>query len=104
MFWIILILIQLVLWWVTFFKTKKLVREKVESRWNSTTWSEFVPTNERYKFPLFGVAIVFLACLVPILGIGAIVCVHCAYESKRDCEWGNTKTSFALIELLKKEI
>ena len=104
MFWTIIIIIQLILWWVTFFKTKKMKRTKVESRWNSTTWSDFELTNERYKFPLGGVAIVFLSCLVPILGIGCIVCVHCAYETKRDCEWDDTKPSFALIELFKKEI
>jgi hypothetical protein len=104
MFWIVIIIIQLVLWWVTFFKTKKMVREKVESKWNYATWSEFKLTEERYKFPLFGVALTFLTCLIPILGIGCIVAFLCASENRRDSEWGDTKPSFSLIELLKREI
>ena len=34
MFWIILIIVQLIMWYLTFFKSKKMIREKVESRWN----------------------------------------------------------------------
>lgn len=104
MFWIIIILIQLVLWWVTFFKAKKMKRTKIEGRWNSTTWSNFELTNERYKFPLGLVALVLLSCIIPLGGIAVIVIIHSAFENKRDGEWGDTKPSFALIELVKKEI
>lgn len=68
------------LWWVTFFKTKKMVRKKVETRWNTTTWSDFMLTNERYKFPLGLVALVFLTCFIPVGGIICVVCVYYAEE------------------------
>lgn len=104
MFWIIIILIQLVLWWITFFKTKKMKRTKDTNRWSASEWNDFELTNERYKFPLGVVALVLLVCLIPIAGIIGIVIVHCAHESKRNCKWGDMRPSFALIELFKKEI
>ena len=104
MFWIILILIQLVLWWITFFKTKKLVRVKVESRWNSTTWSEFTLSNERYKFPLGFVLLGFLLCFVPIIGFVVYIVVSINISDMPDRNFEDERPSFAIIELFKKKI
>jgi hypothetical protein len=81
-----------------------MVREKVEERWNNTRWSEFKLTNERYKFPLGIVLLLFLACLIPIVGVGCLVVIYSNMIGKHDREWEDTKPAFALIELLKKEI
>ena len=104
MFWFIIIVIQIVLWWVTFFKTKKMKRTKLENRWGNKEWGEFSLTNERYKFALGYVVASLLACLIPFVGIIVIVIIHANNESKFSSQWGDTKPSFAIIELLKKEI
>ena len=104
MFWIILTLVQLVLWWITFFKTKKLVRVKVESRWNSTTWSEFTLSDERYKFPLGIVLLGFLLCFIPIFGLIVYIVVSANISNMSDRNFEGERPSFALVELFKKKI
>lgn len=104
MFLAIILIIQLLLWWVTFFKTKKLVRVKVESRWNSTTWSEFTLSNERYKFPLGIVLLGLLACLVPIIGFFGYIAVLINVSSLPDRNFEDERPSFAIIELFKKKV
>lgn len=104
MIWFIIVVIQIVLWWVTFFKTKKMIRTKAENRCGYKEWGEFSLTNERYKFPLWSVLLSFLGCLIPIVGIVVLVPTYVANESKYDREWEAEKPSFAIIELLKKEI
>lgn len=105
MFWIIIILIQLVLWWITFFKTKKLVRTKIEeSRWNSTTWSEFTLSNERYKFPLGIVLLGLLICFVPIIGFFGYIAVLINVSSLPDRNFEDERPSFAIVELFKKKV
>lgn len=104
MFWIICVVIQVVLWWVTFFKSKKMKREKVETRWNSTTWSDFELTEERYKFPLGIVVVFFLICFIPILGVLGIVAITYGFSQARNSDFDEERPSFAFVELLKKKI
>lgn len=104
MFWFICIIIQLILWWVTFFKSKKMIREKVESRWNGTVWGEFSLSNERHKFPLGLVFIGLLLCLVPILGLFAVVFFTLGISNMRNSDFEEERPSFAIVELFKKKI
>ena len=104
MFLIVIIILQLVLWYLTFFKTKKLVRVKVESRWSSTTWSEFTLSNERYKFPLGFVLLGLFASFVPIVGFFGYIAVSINISSLPDRNFEEERPSFAIIELFKKKI
>lgn len=102
MFWIIT-LIQLILWWVTFFKTKKMVREKVGSGWNAS-WGEFRLTNERFKFPLGFVLLGFLLCFVPIIGLVVYIVCSVNISNLPDSYFEGERPSLAIIELFKKKI
>lgn len=100
MFWFICTVIQLVLWWMTFFKSKKMTREKVGYR----VWGKFVVSNERYKFTLGLVFVMLLLCLVPILGLVAIVVFIWSVSNMRDSDFEDERPSFAIVELFKKKI
>ena len=104
MFWFICTVIQLVLWWVTFFKSKKMTRGKVETRWNGEAWGKFVVSNERYKFTLGLVFVMLLLCLVPILGSVVIVAFISAVSKMKDSDFEDERPSFAIVELFKKKI
>lgn len=104
MFWFICTVIQLVLWWVTFFKSKKMTREKVETRWNGDVWDKFVVSNERYKFTFGLVVVMLLLCLVPILGSVAIVVFIRSVSNLKDSDFEDERPSFAIVELFKKKI
>lgn len=104
MFWFICTVIQLILWWVTFFKSKKMTRGKVETRWNGDVWGKFVVSNERYKFTFGLVLVMFLLCLVPILGLVAIVVFIWGISNMRDSDFEDERPSFAIVELFKKKI
>lgn len=104
MFWFICIIIQLILWWVTFFKSKKMIREKIESRWNGTVWGGFSLSNERYKFPLGIVFIGLLLCLVPILGLFAVAFFTLGISNMRNSDFEEERPSFVIVELFKKKI
>ena len=104
MFCFICIVIQLILWWVTFFKSKRMIREKVESRWNGTVWGGFSLSNERYKFPLGLVFIGLLLCLVPILGLFAVAFFTLGVSNMRNSDFDDERPSFAIVELFKKKI
>ena len=104
MIWFLLIVIQILLWWVTFFKTKKMTRTREENRWGNKQWGEFSLTSERYKFPLWVVFFSLLGCLVPIVGFVILVPTYAMNESKYDHEWEAEKPSFWLLDILKKEI
>ena len=104
MFGFICIIIQLILWWVTFFKSKKLIREKVESRWNGDVWSKFALSPERYKFPLGLVFIGLLISLVPILGFIAIVIFTYGISNMKNSDFDEERPSFAIVELFKKKV
>lgn len=103
MFWIIIIIIQLIFWWVTFFKTKKMVRETVGSGWNAS-WGEFRLTNERLKFPLGFVLLGFLLCFVPIIGLVVYIVCSVNISNLPDREFEGERPSFAIVELFKKKI
>ena len=104
MFWFICIIIQLILWWVTFFKSTKMIREKVESRWNGDVWDKFTLSAERYKFPLGLVFIGLLLCLVPILGLFAVAFFTLGVSTMKDYDFDDERPSFAIVELFKKKI
>lgn len=104
MFCFICIIIQLILWWVTFFKSKKMIREKVESRWNGDVWGKFTLSAERYKFPLGLVFIGLLLCIVPILGLVAIAIFTWGVSTMKDYDFDDERPSFAIVELFKKKI
>ena len=104
MFWFICTVIQLILWWVTFFKSKKMTREKVGTRWDGDVWGKFVVSNERYKFTLGLVLVMLLLCLVPILGSVAIVVFIWGISNMRDRDFKDERPSFAIVELFKKKI
>lgn len=104
MFWFICTVIQLILWLVTFFKSKKMTRGKVATRWNGDVWGEFVVSNERYKFTLGLALVMLLLCLVPILGSVAIVVFIWGVSNMRDSDFEDERPSFAIVELFKKKI
>ena len=103
MFYFICTVMQFILWWVTFFKTKKMVREKVGSGWNAS-WGEFCLTNERFKFSLGIVLLGFLLCFIPIIGLIVYIVASVNISNIPDRNFEEERPSFAIIELFKKKI
>lgn len=103
MFWIILIIVQLVLWYLTFFKSKKMTREKEGTRWGKE-WGAFKPTDGRFKFALWQVMAAFLLCLIPILGLVILILVSLLVASALDCDFDDERPIMFLSELLTKKI
>lgn len=102
MFWIILIIVQLVMWYLTFFKSKKMVRNTSKrDRWGNVPFS---PTNERFKFVLWQVALLFISCLIPILGLVLIIAITIVVTNARDSEFGDERPSLFFAEIFLKKI
>lgn len=102
MFWFICTVIQLVLWWVTFFKSKKMVRDTSKrDRWGNVPFS---PTNERFKFVLWQVALSFICCLIPILGLLLIIAITVLITNARDSEFDDERPSLLFAEIFLKKI
>lgn len=102
MFWIILIIVQLVMWYLTFFKSKKMVRDTSKRDcWGNVPFS---PTNERFKFVLWQVALVFISCLIPILGLVVIIAITVVTTNASDFEFGDERPSLFFAEIFLKKI
>lgn len=102
MFWITLIIVQLVMWYLTFFKSKKMVRDASKrDRWGNVPFS---PTNERFKFVLWQVALVFVSCLIPIVGLGVIIAITVVATDASDSEFGDERPSLFFAEIFLKKI
>lgn len=106
MFWIILIIVQLVVWYLTFFKTKRIKKE-VKTDGYRTTY-EFVETNERFKFPLWSLLLGLLISLIPIFGLIAFlwVTIKVANMTCREYEsiFEGNRPSFYIVKVFSKEI
>lgn len=102
MFWIILIIVQLVIWYLTFFKSKKMVRDTSKrDRWGNVPFS---PTNERFKFVLWQVALAFISCLIPILGLGVIIAITVVVTNASDRDFDDERPSLFFAEIFLKKI
>lgn len=106
MFWVIVILLQLVLWYLTFFKTKKVKKEVKKDGYRTTC--EFIETNERFRFPLWSLLLGFLISLIPIVGLIVFLWVIIKIASLTDREYcdifdGN-RPSFYVVKVFSKEI
>lgn len=90
---IVLIIINLVFWFLTFFKSKKMVRtvEEIGSfSWEKryTPWTE---TNERYRFPMWLFLVGTLSMLLPPLATIIYFMGHvfwCIYFTTADFGFG----------------
>ena len=106
MFGIILIIVQLVVWYLTFFKTKRIKKEERKDGYRATC--EFVETNERFKFPLWGLLVGFLICLIPILGLIVFLwaTIKVANMTNREYEdiFDGNRPSFYIVKVFSKEI
>ncbi len=106
MFWIVIIILQLVLWYLTFFKTKRIKREEKKDGYRATY--EFVETNERFKFPLWSLLVGFLISLIPIIGLTGFLWVTIKVANMTNIEYesifdGN-RPSFYIVKVFSKEI
>ena len=106
MFWIILIIVQLVIWYLTFFKTKRIKKEGMKDGYRTTY--EFVETNERFRFPLWSLLVGFLISLIPIIGLIVFLWVTIKVAIMTDREYENifdgNRPSFYLVKIFSKEI
>ncbi len=106
MFWIILIIVQLVVWYLTFFKTKRVKREETKDGYRTTV--NFVETNERFRFPLWSLLVGFFISLIPIIGLGvflwAIIKIANMTNREYDDIFDGNRPSFYLVKFFSKEI
>jgi uncharacterized membrane protein YfcA len=106
MFGIIFIVVQLVIWYLTFFKTKRMKKEEKKDGYR--TAYEFVETNERFRFPLWSLLVGFLISLIPIIGLIVFLWVTIKVANMTDREYENTfdgnRPSFYLVKIFSKEI
>lgn len=106
MFSIIFIVVQLVMWYLTFFKTKRIKRE--EKRYGYRATYEFIETNERFKFPLWSLLVGFLISLIPIIGIVVFLwaTIKVANMTNREYDdiFDGNRPSFYIVKVFSKEI
>lgn len=106
MFGIIFIVVQLVIWYLTFFKTKRMKKEEKKDGYR--TAYEFVETNERFRFPLWSLLVGFLISLIPIIGLIVFLWVTIKVANMTDREYENifdgNRPSFYLVKIFSKEI
>ena len=106
MFWIILIIVQLVVWHLTFFVLKK-VRKDAKKEGYRTVY-EYVETDERLRFPLWALLVGFLISLIPIVGLVFFLWVTIRVASMTDREYENifegNRPSFYLVKIFTKEV
>lgn len=106
MFGIIFIVVQLVIWYLTFFKTKRIKKETFQDTYRTTY--HFVETNERFKFPLWSLLVGFLISLIPIVGIVVFLwaTIKVANMTNREYEdiFDGNRPSFYLVKIFTKEV
>jgi RsiW-degrading membrane proteinase PrsW (M82 family) len=106
MFWIIVILLQLALWYLTFFKTKRVKKEAKQEGYRTSY--EYVETNERFKFPLWCLLVGLLISFIPIFGLIIFLYVTIKVANMTNGKYedifeGN-KPSFYIVKVFSKEI
>ena len=106
MFWIILIIVQLIVWYLTFFKSKRVKYEAKQEGYR--TVYEYIETEERFRFPLWALLVGFLISLIPIIGLAVILWATIKAASMTDREYesifeGN-RPSFYLVKIFTKEV
>lgn len=103
MFWLIFRLLQFVIWYVTFFMSKKMV-QKIENEGTYRQHYIFVETTERFKFPLWIVLIAFFAQIVPVVGLVVSVGVTIWLSLADDEIFEEERPSFFFTKLFTKKI
>lgn len=103
MFWFILRVLQFVIWYITFFMSKRMV-QKVKDEGTYRQHYIFVETTERFKFPLWIVLIAFIAQIVPILGLAVTVGVTVWLSLAADEVFDEERPSFFLTKIFTKKI
>ena len=105
MFWIILIIVQLIVWYLTFFKSKRV---KKEVKKGYSTVYEYVETDERFRFPLWALLVGFLISLIPIVGLAVFLwaTIRVASMTNREYEdiFDGNRPSFYIVKVFSKEI
>jgi Na+/proline symporter len=106
MFWIIIIILQLVLWYLTFFKSKRIKKETKQDGYR--TISEYVETTERFKFPLWSLLVGLLVSLIPIVGLIVFLWATIKVANMTRIEYegvfdGN-RPSFYIVKVFSREI
>ena len=106
MFWIILIIAQLVVWYLTFFKSKKVRKEAKQEGYR--TVYEYVETDERFRFPLWSLLVGVLISLIPIIGLVVFLwaTIKVANMTNREYEsiFEGNRPSFYLVKIFTKEV
>lgn len=106
MFWVIIILLQLALWYLTFFKSRRIKKEEKKDGYRTTC--EFVETNERFRFPLWCLLVGFLISLIPIIGLVVFLWVTIKVANMTNREYESTfegnRPSFYIVKIFSKEI
>ena len=106
MFWIILIIVQLIVWYLTFFKSKRVRKEAKQEGYSKVY--EYVETDERFRFPLWILLVGFLISLIPIVGLAVFLWATIRVASMTNREYENifegNKPSFYLVKIFTKEV
>ena len=106
MFWIILIIVQLVMWYLTFFKSKKARKEAKQEGYR--TVYEYIETDERFRFPLWALLVGFLISLIPIACLIVFLWATIKVASMTGREYESTfdgnRPSFYLVKIFTKEV
>lgn len=64
---LIIIVINVIFWYLLFFKTKKLTREIAKKGTYRNTYTDWVVSEERYRFPMWMFIIFTISLLCPVL-------------------------------------
>jgi hypothetical protein len=64
---LIITVINVLFWYLLFFKTRKLTRELVRKGAYNNTYTDWVVSEERYRFPMWMFIIFTISLLCPIL-------------------------------------
>ena len=106
MFWIILIIVQLIVWYLTFFKSKKIKNEVRRDGYREVF--EYIETEERFRFPLWALLVGFLISLIPIVGLAVFLWETIKVASMTDREYESIfigdRPSFYLVKIFTKEV
>ena len=100
----ILWVIQIALWWVVCFKSKTERKLYSENRYGNKEFVGYALIEDRYKFPLWFIILLFLSCLVPVFGVLTIVFVHIVIQTRTHREWEEDKPNLFLVDLFNKKI
>lgn len=84
---VIILIINLIIWYFTFFKTKKLIRTCTpDERWSGVKYGEWQRTNERYKWPMWLFLLWTALMFFPVISFTITITLYVLYFILDACE------------------